>query len=394
MTVTHSFYLAWKYLNFNRLKTATLIACITLVSSLPLALNLLLSASEEQLMSRAKVTPSLVGSKGSDLDLAINTLYFASEPPDPITMASVREIEESDLALPIPIATQFLARGFPIVGTTLDYFNFRELSLASGTRFGVIGDAVLGADVARSLGLTPGDSLVSSPETVFDLGGVYPLKMNVVGVLDRTYTADDRAVFVDIKTTWVIQGIGHGHQDLAQPDAEELVLEREGNEIVANAQLPQYTEITPENLASFHFHGSTDTFPITAIIAVPPDRKSAAILQGRYEVTDAPLQFVNSPQVIEELLIEIFKIRNLLNLVFFLVIAATLLAIALIFNLSLRLRQSEIQTSFKLGCSRGAIVQLIAAEIAVILVVSGGLSAIVTVGVSHLKQDITRTLIS
>ncbi|MEM9157238.1 MAG: ABC transporter permease [Cyanobacteria bacterium P01_F01_bin.33] len=389
-----SLYLAWKYLSFNRLKTATLIACITLVSTLPLALNLLLAASEDQLMARAKLTPSVVGSRGSDLDLAINTLYFASKPPEPLAMKEVQEIEDSNLALPIPIATQFTARDYPIVGTTLDYFDFRQLTLAEGNRFTVLGDCVLGAEVAKTLGLEPGDSLVSSPETVFDLGGIYPLKMNVVGVLERTYTADDRAVFVDIKTTWVIQGLGHGHQDLAQPDATELVLERDGNDFVANAQLPQYTEITPDNLASFHFHGATDSFPITAIITVPPDRKSAAILHGRYEVSDGPLQLIKSEQVIEELLIEIFKIRNLLNFVFLLAIAATLLAIALIFNLSLRLRQQEIETSFKLGCSRGAIVRLILAEISLILIVSGSFSMLITTGVGNFKQTITRTLIS
>lgn len=392
--MTHSLYLAWKYLSFNRLKTATLISCITLVSSLPLALNLLLAASEAQLMSRAKLTPAIVGTKGSDLDLAINTLYFAAEPPDSMTMAAVNDIEDSNLALPIPLATQFKARNFPIVGTTLDYFDFRALSLAAGDRFGILGDCVIGADVAKTLGLQPGDSLVSSPETVFDLGGIYPLKMNVVGVLERTYTADDRAVFVDVKTTWVIQGLGHGHQDLDRVEASDAVLQRNGNEIVANAQLPQYTEITADNLESFHFHGATDTFPITAIIVVPPDAKSAAILRGRYEITGGPLQFVDSVQVIEELLLEIFKIRNLLNLVFFLAIAATLLAIGLIFNLSLRLRQQEIETSFKLGCSRGAIVQLIAAEIAIVLIVSAGFSTLVTVGVGSFKQQIARTLVS
>ena len=31
--------------------------------------------------------------------------------------------------------------------------------------------------VAEKFGLSPGDSLVSSPETVFDIAGVYPLKL-------------------------------------------------------------------------------------------------------------------------------------------------------------------------------------------------------------------------
>ena len=38
--------------------------------------------------------------------------------------------------------------------------------------------------------------------------------MQVVGVLEPSYTADDGAIFVDLKTAWVIQGLVHGHQDM------------------------------------------------------------------------------------------------------------------------------------------------------------------------------------
>ena len=98
--------------------------------------------------------------------------------------------------------------------------------------------------------------------------------------------------------------------------------------------------------------------------------------------------------VVEALLVEIFKIRNLLNVIFALVILATLIAILLIFNLSLRLRQREIETSFKLGCSRLMIGRLIAAEVAIIMVISLSLTGVITVGLGSFRQQITRTLIS
>ena len=388
-----SLYLAWKYLSFNKLRTAILIACVTLVGALPLSLNLLLAASERELMSRAETTPLIVGAKGSDLDLAINSLYFASVPPEPITMAEVNEIDAS-LAVPIPLHTQFQARNFPIVGTSLDYLDLRQLAVAEGRTFSILGEAVIGAEVAATLGLQSGDSIISSPETVFDFGGTYPLKMNVVGVLDRSYTADDRAIFVDVKTAWVIQGLGHGHQDLAASEDEDVILDREGNTVTANAALPQYNEITAENLASFHFHGDTTTFPLTAVIAVPKDDRAAAILRGRYESEAATSQIIRPTTVIEELLLEIFKIRSVLNLVFILVMVTTLIALFLVFNLSLRLRQREIETSFKLGCSRGMMARLIIAEVATILVVSTGCAVIITAGMSTFKDQITRTMLS
>ena len=89
------------------------------------------------------------------------------------------------------------ARGFPIVGTTLDYFAFRQLQIRHGTTLIRLGDCVLGAGVARKLGLEPGDRLLSDPENVFDIAGAYPLNMRVVGVLDDSHAPDDNAVFVD-----------------------------------------------------------------------------------------------------------------------------------------------------------------------------------------------------
>jgi putative ABC transport system permease protein len=158
-----TFYIAWRYVSFNKIKTATLVACVTLISFLPLSLQLLLEESERQLMSRAVSTPLVVGAKGSSLDLVMNTLYFDDEVPELITVAASNSVMDSDLALPIPVYARFQARGNPIVGTTLDYFDFRGLRIAQGRQLTVLGDCVLGAKVADSLDLKPGDSLVSSP---------------------------------------------------------------------------------------------------------------------------------------------------------------------------------------------------------------------------------------
>jgi putative ABC transport system permease protein len=93
----------------------------------------------------------------------MNTLYFDDEVPELITVAASNSVMDSDLALPIPVYARFQARGNPIVGTTLDYFDFRGLRIAKGRQLAVLGDCVLGAKVADSLDLKPGDSLVSSP---------------------------------------------------------------------------------------------------------------------------------------------------------------------------------------------------------------------------------------
>ena len=45
--------------------------------------------------------------------------------------------------------------------------------------------------------------------------------------------------------------------------------------VVASAKLVQYTEITAENIDSFHFHGAPEDYPLSAVIAVPSTTPSS-----------------------------------------------------------------------------------------------------------------------
>ncbi len=387
-----SLYIAWKYISYNRIKTVVLIACITLISFLPFSLQLLLDESERQLMSRAVDTPLMVGAKGSALDLVMNTLYFGDDVPELISMTASNRIAETDLSLPIPMYVRFKARGYPLVGTTLDYFEFRGLKIDQGRQLAVLGDSVLGATVAKTLALKPGDSLISSPESLFDLAGIYPLKMKVAGVLKKSHTSDDLAVFVDLKTTWVIQGLGHGHEDITKLKDPTLILKRTESNVAATAKLYHYTEITEKNMAEFHFHGDLSAYPISAVIAVPYDTKSGTILRGKYLSKQETEQIVKPNEVIERLLQNIFRIKNLLDAVIAVVALATILAIILVFALSIRLRQREIQTVFKIGCSRMTIAKLIGAEISIIIFSSTVLCIFMIIIVHTVSNDLVRML--
>ena len=387
-----NFYIAWKYVQYNKGKTITLIACITLIAFLPISLELLLDESERQLMSRAVSTPLVVGEKGSALDLLMNTLYFGDEVPELITMETAEEVTDSDLAYPIPMYVRFKARRFPIVGTTLDYFEFRGIEIAKGQSLAMLGDCVVGFSISERLGLKPGDSLVSSPENLFDLAGMYPLKMRVVGILAKSHTSDDLAVFVDLKTAWIIQGLMHGHQDVTKTSDTTVILKRSEKNVAANAKLFQYMEITEENMDSFHFHGDPSEYPITAVIAVPHDTKSGTILRGRYLSDEAVHQIVKPAEVIDGLLQNIFRIKNVLDAVIVVVGLATVFAIVLVFALSLRLRQREINTIFKLGCSRMTTARLIAAEIFIIVLSSSVICSVMVFTVNLFSNDLVRKL--
>ena len=382
----HSLYVAWQYLRFHKVRTTVLIAALTLTTFLPLAVHIVVRASEVQMLDRSQATPLILGQKGSALDLVMNTLYFASKPPETVSMREADQIDETGFAFAIPIYNRYSARGYPIVGTTLDYMGFRRLEIESGRMLAVLGECVLGATVADRLGLGPGDFLISAPDNPFDLGGVYPLRMKVTGVLRPRHTPDDRAVFVDVKTVWVIEGLGHGHEDVAATRDPEVVLTEVDGRLVASAKIVQYNEITADNMDSFHFHGDTSQFPLTSIIAVPHDAKSATLLMGRYLAETSSVQLIKPVDVVQALMENIFKIRRVLNVIFAVVSVAMLLTILLVIALSLRLRQPEIETMYRLGCSRLKMAQLVTAEFGVIIVVSIVLTAGLT-GLSLQWQD-------
>ena len=70
-----------------------------------------------------------------------------------------------------------------------------------------------------------------------------------------------------------------------------------------------------------------------------------------------------------------------------------MLTMLLVFVLSLRLRQSEINTIFRIGCSRLTVVRLLAAEILIIAVVSAGFCAALLWLVKINSNELVRSLI-
>ena len=369
-------FLAFAYLRYHWGRSLVLVLALALIIVVPLATRILLAKSEETLTARADATPLLLGRRGSALDLTMAALYFGDERPDPLPMAEVEEIWDSGLATPIPLNTAFETNGFRIVGTSLDYFDFRALDLAEGRGLALLGEAVIGARVAETLDLTIGDTLVSAPQNLFDLDGVYPLEMPVVGILAPSNTPDDEAVFVDVKTTWVIAGIGHGHEDVVT--ADEIA---QGEDVVADASIVQYQRITPENIDSFHFHGSTDDYPVSAVIVVPPDARSSTILQGRYLDPEGTAQLIQPKQIVQSLVDRIFRIRAVLDVVTAIIAMAALAALGLAIFLSYRLRAREVETAVKLGARRGMVLQLLSAETIIILSMSVGTAALATLAI-------------
>jgi putative ABC transport system permease protein len=374
-------YLAWRYMLWHRWKASILVGAVTLVLYLPLGLQLVVEQTARDMNARADATPLVLGGRGSPLELVLNALYFSAEQPPDFGYGVVAQLRDSGLVEPVPLYARYHSQGVPIVGTTLDYFDFRHLQLAQGRQLATLGEAVLGARAAKDLGVGVGDFVVSSPESVFDIAGVYPLKMPVVGILAMSYSPDDEAIFVDLKTAWIIEGIGHGHQELTRPAAAGAVLKTEADRIVANASLLQYNEITADNIDSFHFHGDNSELPLTAILPAPRSDKARVLIQGRYQDHKA-LQLLEPRAVIDQLLATVFAVQRYVLVAMGLVALATAAVVLLVFLLSWRARRPEQDTLHRLGGSQTTILSLMLAEVVIVFAVSALLAALL-VALTH-----------
>jgi len=359
-------YLTWRYLRHRPWRTLLLTLTVALVIFLPLAVRVFIDESSRLLGRRAESTPLLVGPQGSAVDLTLASLYFQRSPLPPMDFLGFRQLQAARQGEAVPLHVRFESAGAPIVGTGLEYFRLRGLEVAEGQLFTRLGDCVVGAELARQRGIAPGDRLLSSPENLFDAAGGYPLRMRVTGVLAPGHPADDNAVFVDLKTAWLIEGYAHGHEDLTEPGAEGVIA-REDGEIRAGAALREFNEVTDDNVDSFHFHGDPNGFPVTSVIVFPKSDKARALLLARYRSEDSTRQITVPAEAVERLAETLFATRGLVLGGLLALALASALLVALVFGLSLRLRERELQTYARIGLAPGGLHLLKAADVAVIV---------------------------
>jgi putative ABC transport system permease protein len=120
--------------------------------------------------------------------------------------ASYQELAQNpDVAWIVPLSIGDSHHGFPVVGTSAEYFErYRyglslPLELSAGRRFEGLFETVLGADVAERMKYKVGDRITLSHGTG-EFGAEHSDKpFTVVGVLGRTGTPVDRSIHVSLE---------------------------------------------------------------------------------------------------------------------------------------------------------------------------------------------------
>jgi putative ABC transport system permease protein len=375
--------LAWRHATHHWVRSVILVLAIALVALLPIAVHILVGKAEEQLGARAASTPVLVGARASRYDLLLNSLWFRGRLPRATTYGEVELIRDSllntgvDVGAPIPLLVRYTARAHPIVATTHDYYGFRRLTATTGHLPRRLGDCVVGARAADALGIEVGATLVTDRTSAHGFDLKQQVRMRVVGLLRASGSPDDDAIFTDLRTGWILEGIGHGHQD-AEDLPDKVIRTRADGTAILDISVQEFDSVTQETVDQFHFHGDRSGYPVTGILVQPPRGRAAAekaiaILGGRCRTSESAQMLIPS-EVVDELLGFVFRVKAFFDANALLVAVATGLFLLLIVWLSIRVRQPELSTLHKLGCARHTTALLLGLELG-LLILAGALLA-------------------
>jgi putative ABC transport system permease protein len=204
--------LAWKSL-WNRRATALLTICAIAISvALLLGVQKLRTAARESFANTVSGVDLIVGARSGPLNLLLYSIFRIGDATANVSWKTYQKIAtHPDVAWTIPISLGDSHRGFRVMGTDGNYFaHYRfggdhELKFSSGGPFHDLYDAVLGSDVARTLGYKLGDSII----VAHGVGNVSFAEhkdkpFRVVGILAPTGTPVDRTVHVSLEAITAI----------------------------------------------------------------------------------------------------------------------------------------------------------------------------------------------
>ena len=192
----------------------------------------------------------VVGAKGSPMQLILSGVLHIDVPPGNVPLKAVQELAKNPLVaqiIPISLGDNFA--GYRIVGTSTAYVEHYDAQLAQGALWTQPMQAVLGATVAKRMGLQVGQTFVGSHglgaggHTHGDNG------YTVVGILAPSGSVLDRLILTDTASVWKV------HEDYTALDDDDRKVMEEEREITM--ALVKYK--TPMAALSFPRYVNTST---------------------------------------------------------------------------------------------------------------------------------------
>lgn len=289
----------------------------------------------------------IVGSRTSGINLLLFSVFKIGNPSNNIQWKSYQEIvNKNQVAWSIPLSMGDSHRGFSVIGTTDDYFEYfrygdkQKMSFVQGESFKRLYEVVLGAEVAKSLGYSLNQSLVMSHGTgkvSFTHHDDHPFK--VVGILSPTGTPADQSLYIPLQSIDIL----HQTQDIH-------------DELLSDVPLGQ---VYQPKLSAFLL-GSKSKIAVL--------RLQRNINQYKHE----PLSAILPALALRELWQIVGAVEISLRVISWLILATALICMTTMLLASMKERERELAVLRALGAKANIIILLIGAE-ALFLTVLGAL---------------------
>jgi putative ABC transport system permease protein len=193
---------------WNRRTTLFLVVLsIALSVALLLGVERLRHDAREGFAHSVSGTDLIVGARTSPVQLLLNAVFRIGNASASMRWQSFLDLSSMpQVAWAVPLSLGDSHRGFPVLGTTPEYFDHVKhargtpLRFTEGQRFAQLFDAVLGADVAERLGYRVGQTIsLEHGSGEFVVAGHDDKPFTVTGILARTGTPIDRTVHVGLQ---------------------------------------------------------------------------------------------------------------------------------------------------------------------------------------------------
>lgn len=216
------FAIAYKSLKQRALSSALTALSVALGIMLMVAVLVFHGIVEKAFSQQSIGYDLVVGPKGSDLQLVLSSVYRISPPIENVPYLYYERLKNHryvETAVPIALGDTTDEGGFPIVGTTKEYFTneyapdkkFLIRWKQGQQNFKTTLDAIIGSEVARKNGWDIGTQfrLIHAGQD----DHVHKEKFTVVGVMQKTGTPNDKTAFVHLEGFY-------GIAEHAKPEAE------------------------------------------------------------------------------------------------------------------------------------------------------------------------------
>jgi putative ABC transport system permease protein len=205
--MTPLWYLTRKSIANRGLTVFLTVLSVSLAVAMLVGVERLRSDAREGFSQTISGTDLLVGARSGPVQLLLYSVFHIGDATNNISWDSIEEIKENrfvDWVVPITLGDTH--RGFRVVGTTTDYFEYykygrgHSLEFAEGRAFDDVFDAVVGAEVADRFDYELGQDIVVSHgggEVSFADHDDMPFQIS--GILERTGTPVDRTVMISLE---------------------------------------------------------------------------------------------------------------------------------------------------------------------------------------------------